>query len=546
MSDTEWKRREFIKTLAAAMTAGTLDWASLPFAKAADTGEGQFDAVIIGSGLGGLSCAAAFARQGFRPLVLEKHDKPGGYATSFKRPGGYEFDVSLHSTTVGERNGLHNLIPGFPEISEVEFVPHPNLYRAIFPDQDIRVPQKNLPGYIALLTKSFPAEAEGIRALFSEMGELTREINAFSSNKGQVDMMRVPLDYPQLFRFSGSTWGQIIDAKIKDAKLSAMISSLWGYYGLPPSKLASIYYALPTYSYMTEGGYYPKGRSQTISNAMVGFIEARGGKVLLNTKVDRILVKDETAYGVRVSGGREYKGKVVVSNANAYDTFHTMLDPKDEHLKDYLARMDGFSASLSTFLIFLGLKGDLVREIGVTDTEIMQFSGYDMEAAYRGALNADLSNPGFGLTLYDNLFPGYSPKGKNTVSLIMLQGYDHWKAYENDYWKGNKEAYRAEKKRMADLLIRQAEKFVLPGLSKAIEVEEIATPLTNVRFTGNYRGAIYGWDQTLDNSNPRRLPHVTPIKNLYLSGAWTAPGGGYGAVIPGGLECFGEIMKRWA
>lgn len=88
------------------------------------------DAVIIGSGLGGLSCAAAFARKGYRPLVLEQHDKSGGYATAFRRPGGFLFDVSLHSTTVGQRNGVRNLIGGFPEITEVEFVPHTHLYRA--------------------------------------------------------------------------------------------------------------------------------------------------------------------------------------------------------------------------------------------------------------------------------------------------------------------------------------------------------------------------------------------------------------------------------
>jgi len=545
MSDGEWKRREFIKTLFAAMAAGTLDWSSLPVAKAAELGEGQFDAVIIGSGLGGLSCAAAFARQGFKPLVLEKHDKPGGYATSFKRPGGFEFDVSLHSTTVGERKGLHNLIPGFPEITEVEFVPHPNLYRAIFPDHDIRVPNGNLPAYIDLLAKSFPDEATGIKALFGDLEELTREMGAFSARKGAVDMLRVPMDYPQLFRFSGSTWGQIVDTKIADTKLKGIISSLWAYYGLPPSKLASIYYGAPTYSYLTAGGFYPKGRSQTISNALVSFIEARGGKVLLETKVEKILVKDETAYGVRTTGGQEYLGKVVVSNANAYDTFHTMLDA-DEHLKDYLARMEKFSVSLSSFIVFLGLKRDLVHELGMTDTEIFFHSSYDMEASYEGARNADLSHPGYGLTLYDNLFPGYSPKGKNTISLIILQGYDHWKRFESDYWKGNKQEYRAEKERMADLLILQAEKTVLPGLSKAIEVKEIGTPLTNVQYTGNYRGAIYGWDQTLDNSGARRLPHVTPIKNLYLSGAWTFPGHGYGAVIPSGLECFGEIMKQWA
>ena len=79
----------------------------------------------------------------------------------------------------------------------------------------------------------------------------------------------------------------------------------------------------------------------------------------------------------------------------------------------------------------------------------------------------------------------------------------------------------------------------------AVEVKEIATPLTNVRYTGNYRGAIYGWDQTVNNSGPQRMAHKTPLKNLFLAGAWTSPGGGYGAVIPSGLECFSEIMKTW-
>ena len=549
MPNTEPRRRDFLKALMATVAAGTLDWDSLPVGNAAALGDGQFDAVIIGSGLGGLSCAAAFARQGFKALVLEQHDKPGGYATSFKRPGGFEFEVSLHSTGVGERNGLHNLIPGFPEITEVEFVPHPTLYRAIFPEHDIRVPNRNLPGYIDLLTKAFPAEAAGIKALFEELNQVNQDFGRFFDQQGNVDMSRFPMDYPHLFRFAGSTWGQIVDAKIRDAKLKAIVSSLWVYYGLPPSKLASIYYGPPTLHYLTGGGYYPKGRSQTISNALARFIEARGGKVQLGSRVSKILVKGGSAYGVKTAGGQEYTGRVVVSNANAYDTFHTLLDPdprNDEHLKDYLARLEKLSVSLSSFQVFLGLKRDLVRELGVTDTEIFYDPGYDIEASYQAMRNADLSNPGFCVTLYDNLYPEYSPKGKNTINLVVLQGYEHWKPFEADYWKGNKRAYRAEKERLASLLIRQAEKVILPGLAKAIEVKEIGTPLTNVRYTGNYRGAVYGWDQTLDNSGARRLPHTTPIKNLYLAGAWTTPGHGYGAVIPSGLECFGEIMKRWA
>jgi len=545
MSLNDCKRREFLQTLAGAFAVGALDWDALPVARAADTKDGQWDAIIVGSGLGGLSCAAALARQGFRALMLEQHEKAGGYATSFVRQGGFEFDVSLHSTTVNERNGKYNLIPGVPEISDVEFVAHPCLYRAIFPEHDLRVPQRNVPGYIEMLAKAFPAEKPRIQDLFDDMNDLTQEIARLMSAKAPVDMSRFMIDYPTVVRYSGSTWGQILEAKIGDPKLKGILSALWCYYGLPPSKLASIFYAMPTMSYLQQGGFYPRGRSQTISNALVKFIEERNGKVLLGKRVSQILVKDEAAYGVATADGQEYTGRVVVSNANAYDTFHTLVKT-DEHLKDYLARMDAFSVSLSCFQVFLGLKHDLVRELAIPDTEIFYYTGYEMEAGYKAALDADLKSNGFGITLYDNLYPGYSPKGKNTLNLLALQGYEHWKKYEDDYWSGHKEAYRAEKERMADILIQKAEATVLPGLSKAIEVKEIGSPLTNVRYTGNYRGAIYGWDQTLDNSNPRRLPHTTPIKKLYLAGAWTSPGHGYGGVIASGAECFGEIMKTWS
>jgi len=537
-------RRDFLKTILATIPVVTLDWGSFPRAKSTQPSKSDFDAVIIGSGLGGLSCAAAFARQGFKPLVLEQHHKPGGYATTFKRPGGFVFDVSLHSTTVGEREGIHNLIPGFPEIKDVEFVPHHNLYRVIYPDHDINVPMKDLPAYIKTLAGHFPGEKQGIDEIFKDMQGLAEDISKISADQGQVDMSKFPTEYPYLFKAFNKTWGDMIDARIKDPKLKTIISSLWGYYGLPPSKLSSYYYAMPTIGYLTQGGYYPRGKSQKISDAFVKFIEDRGGKVILRKRVETILQKDGTAYGVKTSDGKTYTGKVVVSNANAYDTFHKMIEEKDS-LQRLYAQMETFSVSLSSFLIFLGLKKDLIKQTGIKDTEIFYHTRYDIEADYVSSLKADMENADFGLTLYDNLYKGYSPEGKNTVGIIVLQGYDHWEQFAEDYWKGNKEAYRKEKERMADILIKNVEDTLLPGLSEAIEVKEIGTPLTNIRYTSNYRGAIYGWDQTVDNSANRRFPQRTPIKNLYLSGAWTSPGHGYGAVIPSGLQCFAEIMKTW-
>jgi phytoene dehydrogenase-like protein len=542
MSPHDLKRREFIKSLLATLSIGALDWSAFPFGTRTKTNENEFDAIIIGSGLGGLSCAAAFARQRFKPLVLEQHSKPGGYATTFERQG-FVFDVSLHSTGVGERNGVHNLIPGFPEITDVEFVPHPILYRAIFPDYDIRVPQKNVRQYIETLIGYFPDEKEGIEGIFEDMRGLLTDVRKISAARGQVDMSRFAEEYPSLFTNAGKTWGQMVDARLKNPKLKAIVSSLWGYYGLPPSRLSPFYYALPTLGYLEEGGYYPIGKSQRMSDAFVKFIEGGGGKVKLGARVKEILVKDHAAYAVKTENGEEFTARAVISNASAHETFNKMLG-EPEFLKDYLAQLEKYSVSLSSFQVFLGLKKDLIGEVGIKDTEIFFNPGYDPDEDYRHMLEADVSG-GFGLTLYDNLYRGYSPEGKNTLNILTLQGYDHWKPYEIDYFKGNKAAYRAEKERMANILIDEVEKALLPGLRKAIEVIEIGTPLTNVRYTSNYRGAVYGWDQTLNNSGQTRLSQKTPVKNLYLAGAWTRPGHGYGAVIPSGLQCFAQIMSEW-
>jgi all-trans-retinol 13,14-reductase len=538
-------RRTVLKSLLAGVPALALDWEGFPRGKAGRRTDGPYDAIVIGAGLGGLSCAAAFARQNFKPLVLERHTVAGGYATAFKRPGGFVFDVSLHSTTVGERGGLHNLIPGFPEIADVEFVPHPFMYRAILPGYDIRVPQRNPAKYRELLEGLFPGEKEGIAALLQDMTGLADDIGRYSQAGGRNSLATFAKDYPFLAKSMGKTWGQTVDARLRDPKLKAIVSALWGYYGLPPSKLSNYYYALPTAGYLQAGGFYPRGRSQAISDAFVKYIESRGGTVKCGAAVEKVLVKDRAAIGVRTADGAEYAAKVVVANSNPLDLFGTMV-PEGDDLKDYVTKLRSKRVSLSSFQVFLGLKKDLAGELKIPDTEVFYSPGFDDDAGYKAQLEADMTNPGFGLMLYDNIYKGYSPAGKNTISILSLQGYDHWAPFEADYKRGEKTAYRAEKERMADTLIKQVEKIVLPGLSKAIEVKEIATPLTNWRYTRHPRGAIYGFDQTLDNSGPSRIPYATPVKNLYLAGAWTQPGHGYSAVIPSGLQCFAEIMKGWA
>lgn len=544
MNDSALPRREFLEMLAGMFAVPVIDWNAFPSAQSPAKRRSDYDVVIIGSGLGGLSCAAAFARKGFKPLVIEQHDKVGGFATSFRREGGFNFDVSLHSTTVGQRDGINNLIWGFREINSVEFVEHPSLFRAIFPDHDIRAQQKDPAAFIANLTSLFPEEKEGIAGLFDDMKGLAGDISRLQNAKGQVDMSRFPADFPHLFKFHQSTWGQMVDARIKNPKLKAIVSSQWGYYGLPPSKLSCFYYAMPFMGYLQSGGFYPKGRSQDISNAFAKYIESHGGKILLKTRAEKILMKNGAASGVKTADGKTFTARAVVSNASPFATLGKMIE-NQTLVSEYLDKCRQYSVSLSCFQVFLGLKEDLVKKAGITDSEIFCESSYDPEAGYAGAVKADVENGGFGLSLYDNLYEGYSPAGLNTINIMTLQGYDHWEKFEGAYWAGDKREYREEKERMANILIQKVEKALLPGLSAAIMVKEIGTPLTNKRYTGHHRGAIYGWDQTVNNSGNMRVGHTTPIKNLYLAGAWSKPGHGYGAVIPSGIECFGEVVKNW-
>jgi len=160
-------------------------------------------------------------------------------------------------------------------------------------------------------------------------------------------------------------------------------------------------------------------------------------------------------------------------------------------------------------------------------------------------LKGEIDKTEFSVTIFDNLFEGYSRPGTSTLMLFSLSGYEPWRKFEADYKAGRKEAYNKEKAKWTDILIRRAEEMVIPGLSSMIEVKEAATPLTNWRYTGNTEGAIYGFEQSMDNTYMNRIDNRTPVKGLYLAGAWGNPGGGYVGVLRSGEETFQKMMEDW-
>ena len=371
---------------------------------------------------------------------------------------------------------------------------------------------------------------------------ILEESQKLAQQKGRISREDFPTQYPKMWNVRNKTLADLLGSFVKNPSLQNALSAQWGFYGLPPSKLSGFYYAIAFAEYLKNGSFYIKPRSQALSNALASAIEASGGKVLYGTLAERILVKDGAVTGVELSGGKTLPARAVVSNASALTTFKEML-PQEILPPDYLKKIEEYRPSISTFIVWLGLNQELKGKF--KDYKYPVTSGQGPEADYQFSLKGDVEKGTFGITLYDSAFEGYSKPGTSTLKLLFLSGYEPWRKFEADYRAGRKEAYNKEKERWTDILIQRAEKEIIPGLSSMIEVKDSATPLTNWYFTRNTEGAIYGFEQAMNNAYMNRIDNRTPVKGLYLASAWGNPGGGYTAVLRSGQITFGKMMEDW-
>jgi phytoene dehydrogenase-like protein len=535
-------RRSFLAISAMTAASLALDWKKISAYAAMMGPKSDYPTVIIGAGLGGLCCGAYLAKQGIPVTVIEQHNIPGGYATSFDRAGGkFTFEVSLHGTSINN-NAPARILKDVGVLERLQLVELPEVYRLKTPGLDISVPQRDPEAYIRLLTKHFPAEKEGIQGFVREMIGIAEEAERLHQKKGEFFKPIFPIQYRKMWNVRKKTLADLINEYVKVPALQDILGSLWGYYGLPPSKLSGFYYAVATGGYLKNGSYYIKERSQDLSYALADVIEASEGKILYETSAQGILVENGAVQGVSITGGKVLPARAVVSNASALTTFKKLL-PQEAIPADYLKKLNGYRPSLSTFIVWLGLNRELRGKIKGYGCHVS--SGRGSEADYQSCLKGEVDKGSFGVTIYDNVFEGYSAPGTSTIMLLTLSGYEPWQKFEADYRAGRKDAYYKEKARWVEILIRRAEEQVVPGLSSMIEVKDAATPLTNCRYTRNSEGAIYGFEQSMDNAFMKRIENRTPIKGLYLASAWGNPGGGYAGVLRAGELTFQKMMEDW-
>ena len=497
----------------------------------------KFEIVIIGAGLGGLSAAAYLAKAGKKVLVLEHHAVPGGYAHEFRR-GKYRFEVSLHALDGAAPGGwAYPVLKDLGIMDRIHFHRMDPFYTVRFPNHEITA-HADMIEYEAELIRHFPAEKENIRALIAEMIEIYFQVRRFGAD-GEIGqrppMEQMPAVYPKMLSAMSQSWDEFISQFTQDKQLKTVLSTLWGYYGLPPAQLSAATYIFPWVSYHLYGAYYPEGGSMAMSRALEKVIKENGGEIRYHQTVNKIEIRDGRAVAVETEKGLRVEADVIISNANSPDTLLKFVG-RENLPQQYADQVESAAPSISNFVVYLGLDRNLKSE-GWKHHELFVSEGYDIDSDYQSALDGKFNATALAITNYDQVDASCAPETGSVLSIFSLAD---WKT--DNIWGtgGNLEKYSDNpqynelKEAAAEMILDRAEK-IIPGLRASIKYKEIATPITNWRYSRNIGGAIYGTEQTVENMYSGRLQAKTPISNLFLTGAWTF-GGGMSAALMSGRE----------
>lgn len=446
----------------------------------------RFDAVVIGAGNGGMGAATALACNGVKPLVIERHNLPGGVASSFVR-GRFEFETALH---VLYYDGDKETKWGQFGVTE-EFVPIEQTMTYAFTDKSGTIQRYDVPmsleGLTRIIEQTVPGSAEKLQSLFGVCGEMLMGLMAISAP--DADPEEINKQYPHFFPFSKMTCQEAYDALEIPEDIQGLINFLWFYEGPSIRTMTFSLYAMVLFGVLNARTHFPRHCSNGFNADFETIIRKHGGDVWYNTTVEAVLVENGRVRGVRTNRGDVIETNTVISNA-APVSVYKMVEPQSEVRPNSVQIQNSLVENMSFFVVYLGLDAS-AEELGITNHHIF----INESVAPHATFDASLTREGpwcMGTLCYNKTIPDFSPEGTCVVSISVPMHGSAWEGL-------SQKEYMVEKYRVAEEIVKSAGEHLNVDLLGHIEEISVATPVTFARYGGMRNGAL-GYEDSMTHS----------------------------------------------
>lgn len=501
----------------------------------------RFDAIVIGSGIGGLAAAAALASIGKRVLVLERHTQAGGLTQTFER-NGFRFNVGVHYLGGFGEHGLNRRLFERLAGGRIEMAPIAGAYdRVHFPDFSLAFapPAATLKQTLAA---AFPHEARAIDAYFDALDQANRAMGALQATHSAPGFLATPLAWMKresIKRWVGRTTWEVVTEIVKDPKLQAVLCAQWGDYGSRPRESSFGMHAMVMSHYL-DGAWFPAGGSASFAREFGRSIAAAGGQIRTEAEVVHIDSAGQRVRGVQLASGETIACRCVISDIGIHNTLR-LLPSEDV---DYQWAADALELEPSTGYVglYLGLEGDIAAH-GADTANQWLYDSWDVNALWSDPF-AQPRAPALFVSFPSLRDPQHDPgpRKRHTAELVALVDWSAFSQWDRSEAEGGmkknapaavrSESYQAFKA-LLELNLRAQFAQHFPELAKMVVACECSTPVSLATYTGAEHGAMYGLAATPERFLSAALRPRTPIGGLFLAGQDACAPGVTGAFFGG-------------
>lgn len=486
--------------------------------------------IIVGGGLAGLTAGCYGRMNGYRTSIFEMHSIAGGVCTGWKRKG-YTIDGAMN-TLMGTRpgTGVYKFWEELGVAQQWQIVNHERYGMVEDEDGKLFTIYSDIDRLEQHMLEYAPEDTDFIKEYCNaarKCENMDLPVNKPPELFGIKDIIAMIklLPFMMLMRKMGKISTADFNKHFKNQFLRKAFS-------IKPEEefLQMPAINLPmelSWLQHNDGGYVMGGALAFISYIQKRYLDL-GGEIHFKSRVEKILVENDKAVGVRLTDGTEHRADVVISAADGHSTIFDMLDAKyiDEKVRGYYDTLP-----LRPPIVYIGL--GVARTFDDIPSSVEGLTFHLKEPIIIAGKEHKL----FSVQIY-NFDPTLAPEGKTVVRVYFNTDYDYWDALYQD-----RNRYKAEKEQIADTVVAVLDQR-FPGLAAQVEMRDVATPMTWVRYTGNWRGAYEGWMMATSTFMMRMSKTLPGLDSFYMAGQWVYPGGGMPAAVMSGRHAVQVICKK--